>query len=196
MDNASTWFFPFSFRALLEHFIKEHEMKKEKTKWVHYPKENTSKNALALYLIYRAAAAVWYAFASPAHPNKCHLKQASNIRISYDGGQTLRRPRVQMLKLFGRVSSMKNGEELKKTPIIIFLSSCIKKRSIVCYETHPIILAAIAISGHEYHKATREGGKKLNSCAAAAQCKILTIFLSLFKISHPKNEILVVLPTF
>ena len=131
MENAPTWFFPHSFHALLEHFIKEHEMKKEKTKWVHYPKENTSKNALALYLIYRAAAAVWYAFASPAHPNKCHLKQASNIRISYDGGQTLRRPRVQMLKLFGRVSSMKNGEELKKTPIIIFLSSCIKKRSIV-----------------------------------------------------------------
>ena len=86
-----------------------------------------------------------------------------------------------MLKFFGRVSSMKNGEELKKTPIIIFLSSCIKKRSIVYYETHPIILAAIAISGHEYHKeATREGEKKtLNSCAAAAQCKILTIFLSL-----------------
>ena len=85
-----------------------------------------------------------------------------------------------MLKLFGRVSSMKNGEELKKTPIIIFLSSCIKKRStIVYYETHPIILAAIAISGHEYHKATREGEKNLNSCAAAAQYKILTIFLSL-----------------
>ena len=96
-------------------------------------------------------------FATPAYPNKL----ASNIRISYDGGQTLRRPRVQMLKLFGRVSSMKNGEELKKTPIIIFLSSCIKKRStIVYYETHPIILAAIAISGHEYHKATREGEKK------------------------------------
>ena len=101
-------------------------MKKEKIKWVHYPKETTTKNAQTLYLIRPSDA-----FASPAHPNKCHLKQASNIRISYDGGQTLRRPRVQMLKLFGRVSSMKNGEELKKTPIIIFLSSCIKKRSIV-----------------------------------------------------------------